>query len=75
MPDHKTPACDCGYEVSATDEAGRVEEIRAHAREAHGIAFSVEEALLVLLRSELDVSRDSSESGIRQRRMSQGGTP
>ena len=55
MPDDKTPACECGYEVTATDEAGRVEEIRSHAREAHGIAFSVEDALLVLLRSELDV--------------------
>ena len=73
MPDHKTPACDCGYEVTAADETGRVEEIRSHAREAHGIEFSVEEALLVLLRSELDVSRESSDSGTRDRRVSQGG--
>ena len=74
MPDDKPPSCDCGYEVSAPDEAGRVDEIRSHALDAHGIAFSVEDALLVLLRSELDVSRESSESGARQRRASQGGS-
>ena len=73
MPDDKTPACECGYEVTAVDETGRVEEIRSHAQDAHGIAFSVEDALLVLLRSELDLSRVSSESGARQRRASQGG--
>jgi predicted small metal-binding protein len=66
MPDHKTPACECGYEVTARDEAGRVEEIRAHARDAHGIAFSLEEALLVLLRSELDVLREPSKRGARE---------
>jgi predicted small metal-binding protein len=66
MPDDKTPACECGYAVTATDEAGRVEEIRSHAQAAHGIAFSIEDALLVLLRSELDLSRDSSQSGINQ---------
>ena len=63
MPDHKSPTCECGYEITARDETARVEEIRSHAREVHGIEFSVEDALLVLLRSELDVSRVSSESG------------
>jgi hypothetical protein len=56
MPDDKTPACECGYQVTAADEAGRVEEIRSHAQKAHGVAFSGEEALFVLLRSEFDVS-------------------
>jgi hypothetical protein len=74
MPDDKPPSCECGYVVSALDEAGRVDEIRSHALGAHGIAFSVEEALLVLLRSELDVSRESTESGARRRRASQGGS-
>ena len=63
MPDHKSTTCECGYEISARDETARVDEIRSHAREAHGIEFSVEDALLVLLRSELDVSRVSSKSG------------
>ena len=73
MPDDKTPACECGYEVTAEGEAGRVEEIRSHARAAHGIEFSKVEALLVLLRSELDLSRDSSESGARGQRVPRGG--
>ncbi len=32
-------------------------EIRRHAWEAYGVAFSAEEALVVLLRSELDLSQ------------------
>jgi predicted small metal-binding protein len=38
----KALRCDCGYEVWASDEDALVEEIRRHALEAHGIAFSVE---------------------------------
>ena len=73
MPDDKTTSCECGYQVTATDEAGRVDEIRSHAQEAHGIAFSIEEALLVLLRSELDLSRKPTEGSTHKRRVSQGG--
>ena len=75
MLDDKAPRCDCGYEVTGSDEAALLEEIRRHAREAHGIAFSVEDALLVVLRSQLDLSRAHSESGTRKRRVSQGGAP
>lgn len=66
MPDDKTPACECGFEVTAVDEVGRVEEIRSHAQNAHGVAFSVEEALLVLLRSEFDVSPGDIQPGAGQ---------
>jgi len=38
----KALRCECGYEVQAPDEDDFVEEIRRHALEAHGIAFSVE---------------------------------
>jgi predicted small metal-binding protein len=38
----KALRCECGYEVRASDEDDFVEEIRRHASEAHGIAFSVE---------------------------------
>jgi hypothetical protein len=38
----KAIRCECGYEVRASDEHGLVEEIRRHASEAHGIAFSLE---------------------------------
>jgi predicted small metal-binding protein len=74
MPDDKVLRCECGYEVTATDEASLVEEIRWHARDAHGIAFSVEEALLVVLRSQLDLSRASSNTGTREPRVSGGGS-
>lgn len=74
MPDDKGLRCDCGYEVTARDEATQVEEIRLHAREAHGIAFSVEDALLVVLRSELEPSRVSMERSVRGSRAPKGGS-
>jgi predicted small metal-binding protein len=50
----KALRCDCGYEVRAQDEPALVAAVQRHAQEAHGIDFSLEEALAVLLRSELD---------------------
>ena len=47
----KALRCDCGYEVRASDDVAFVDGIRRHAREAHGIEFSVELAL--------DVARDA----------------
>lgn len=55
----KAPRCDCGYRLMAQAEEEQVAEIRQHALEAHGIAFSAEEALIVLLRSELESSGES----------------
>jgi predicted small metal-binding protein len=55
----KALRCDCGHEVRAQDEAALVEAVQRHAREAHGIDFSVEEALAVLLRSELDLGEQA----------------
>ena len=49
----KTLICDCGYEVRADDEDALVDAIRRHAREAHGIEFSIELALDVARRAEL----------------------
>jgi hypothetical protein len=60
MPDDKPPRCDCGYTPTALDEAGLLDEIRQHAREAHGVAFTTEDALLVVVRSELGLSRAPS---------------
>jgi predicted small metal-binding protein len=54
-----TLRCDCGYELKARSEEEQASEIRRHALEAHGIAFSAEEALAVLLRSELESSGES----------------
>ena len=64
----KVPRCDCGYRVKARTEEEQVAEIRRHALEAHGIAFSAEEALLVLLRSELESSRESCSTVQRRER-------
>ncbi|HET7129355.1 MAG TPA: hypothetical protein VFJ93_09810 [Gaiellaceae bacterium] len=47
--------CDCGYRLREQTEELRVTEVRRHAFEAHGISFSVEEALAVLMRLELEV--------------------
>jgi predicted small metal-binding protein len=44
--------CDCGYLLRARSERRQVAEVRRHAWEAHGIAFSIEEALAVLVRLE-----------------------
>jgi predicted small metal-binding protein len=56
MADHKVLRCDCGHDVTGDSEAVLVEGIRRHARDAHGVVFSFEEALLVVLRSQLDLS-------------------
>jgi len=55
MSDNKTLVrCDCGFEASSCDEATLVAEIQQHAWTAHGIAFTLEESLAVILRSELE---------------------
>lgn len=54
MTDDKIIRCDCGYRLQAATEQRQVAEVRRHAREAHGISFSTEEALAVLLRLELE---------------------
>jgi predicted small metal-binding protein len=58
----KTLRCDCGYEVRASDEDAIVEEIRRHASEAHGIAFSVELAR-ELARGATEASSDDEVIG------------
>jgi len=54
MSPDKALRCDCGYRLRARTEQRQVAEVRRHAWEAHGISFSTEEALAVLLRLELD---------------------
>ena len=50
----KDLCCDCGYRLRERTEERQVAEVRRHASEAHGISFSTEEALAVLLRFELE---------------------
>ena len=49
--------CDCGFEARAADEDGLVAEVQRHAREAHGMALSHDEALLLAFRAELERDR------------------
>jgi hypothetical protein len=46
--------CDCGYLLREQTEELQVTEVRRHALEAHGLSFSVEDALAVLMRVELE---------------------
>ena len=45
--------CECGFEARAADEEGLVAEVRRHALEAHGMALSQDEALVLAFRAEL----------------------
>jgi predicted small metal-binding protein len=58
----KALRCDCGYEVRASDEDALVEEIRRHASETHGIAFSAELAR-ELARDATQPAGDDGNSG------------
>ena len=46
--------CECGFEARAEDEDGLVAEVRRHARDAHGMALSHREALVLAFRAGLD---------------------
>ncbi len=52
----KVLQCDCGFEARAEHEDGLVAEVRRHAWEAHGMALSPDEALLVAFRAEPDAT-------------------
>jgi Protein of unknown function (DUF1059) len=58
--------CDCGFEARGAHERELVAEVQRHAREAHGMALSHEEALLLAFRAELargtppSIPRDST---------------
>jgi hypothetical protein len=60
--------CDCGFEARATDETGLVEEVQRHAREAHGMSLSLDEALLLVFRAELGTTAPLALSGEPQSR-------
>lgn len=46
--------CDCGFEARADDDEALVAEVLRHAREAHGMTLSHDDALLLAFRAELD---------------------
>lgn len=54
--------CDCGFEACAADEDGLVAAVRRHALEAHGMALTHDEALLLAFRAELEANRPLAAS-------------
>ena len=48
----KTLTCDCGYEARAGDDDALAAEVQRHARQAHAMALSHQEALLLVFRGE-----------------------
>lgn len=60
----KALRCDCGYEVQASDDAARVDEVRRHAAKAHGIELPVDIALELVRRARLvPHSEQTNEKG------------
>jgi hypothetical protein len=51
--------CECGFLARADDEDGLVGEVRRHARDAHGMELSLEEALLLTFRAGLGTQTPS----------------
>ena len=49
----KTLTCDCGFIARAPDDVGLATEVRRHARDAHGMPLSHDEALVLLFHVEL----------------------
>jgi hypothetical protein len=75
MPHGKSLHCECGHQVTGSDEAELVDRVRVQARDADGIAFSVKEAMLVVFRSQLDVSLEphNTDTCIRRASAYEGG--
>jgi hypothetical protein len=46
--------CDCGFEARADHDDGLVVEVQRHAWEAHGMALSRDQAVLLASRADLD---------------------
>jgi predicted small metal-binding protein len=70
----KVVRCECGYEASGGNEAELVEAVRRHALSVHGIAFSTEDALLAVLRWQLEHGvLDGTEPSPPGRRSERGG--
>ena len=49
----KTLTCDCGFEARAGDDDRLAAEVQRHAWQAHGMALSDQESLLLVFRGEL----------------------
>ena len=55
--------CHCGFEVRCAHEHTLVADVRRHARDAHGMALSHEDALVLAFRAELDDAASTTNLG------------
>jgi Protein of unknown function (DUF1059) len=55
--------CECGFEARAADEERLVAEVQRHAREAHGMALSPDQTLVLLFRAELAAALTTPHKG------------
>jgi hypothetical protein len=62
----KVLQCDCGFEARGEDEGGLVAQVQRHAWEAHGMALSPDEALLLAFRAELDKATTPPGKSVRE---------
>jgi len=62
--------CHCGFEARAEHQDELVAEVQRHASEAHGMALSHDEALLLAFRAQLDSDEAAAERRERSRAQS-----
>jgi hypothetical protein len=55
--------CDCGFEVRGAHEEVLVAEVKRHAMDAHGMALSHDEALVLAFRAELGQGASTTTLG------------
>ena len=56
--------CHCGFEARAEQEDELVAQVQSHASEAHGMALSHDEALLLAFQAELDATAPKPLGGM-----------
>ena len=55
---------DCGFEAHGVDEDSLADQVRTHARDAHGMALTHDEALLLAFHAQLGApAHDPSADG------------
>ena len=58
----KVIRCHCGFEARAEHEGGLVAEVQRHALEAHDMALSLDEALVLVFQAELAAAPTTSRT-------------
>jgi uncharacterized protein DUF1059 len=64
----KVLQCDCGFEARAEQEDALVAAVQRHAWDAHGMALSADDALLLTFRAELDATAPSTNTPTEEER-------